>query len=109
MSKLTEYIKELKNNVAQKGNLSEIEIIRYVYINLGKKMDFDLNYTFGNKKEKEKIFQKVIDDEELEKVFEAHTAICKSLSYLLEKILKEFNIDARTIRENNYYNSRRII
>ena len=96
MTALDKYIQELKL-IQSKMNFNEIELIRYIYINLGKKMDFDLNYTFGNRKNKNKIYKKEIDEEELNRIFKIHTAVCKSLAYLQEKILKEFDIDIRTV------------
>lgn len=96
MSELQKYINDLKTRINQKGNLSEIEIIRYIYIDLGKKMNFDLRYTFGNSKEKEKLFNKKVDDENLEKIMQTRIVICKNLSYLMERILKEFDVNIST-------------
>ena len=107
MSKLTEYIDILKENISMKEDMSEIDVIRYVYIDLGRKMDFDLNYTFGNSKLKTKIYNKVVDEEELENIIQTHTAICKSISYLLKRILKEFDVDIKVVREDNMYGGKR--
>lgn len=85
------YISELKENVAQKGNISELEIVRYIYINLGRKMNFDLNYTFGNSREKTKIYN---DTEDLDSLFEKRTVICKSLAIMIRRILSEFGISS---------------
>ena len=63
-------------------------------------MDFDLNYTFGNKSEKQSIYCGGKSEEDLEKAFQTHTAICKSISYMLEKILKEFDIEIQTVKLN---------
>lgn len=99
MSKLTEYIDSLKKDILNSGKMYEEEILRYIYIKLGKKMDFDLNYTFGNSKAKSKIYNTRINEDELSHIVETHTAICKSLSYLFERILKEFNINAITVED----------
>lgn len=107
MSHLKEYIDNLKNRIASKKNMEIVDIIRYVYIDLGKKMDFDLNYTFGNSKAKTKIYEKPINEQELNNIMETHTIICKSLAYLMERILKEFDIDISTAREDNVYNGKR--
>lgn len=107
MSKLTEYIEELKDKINSKGDMSEIDIIRYVYINLGQKMNFDLKYTFGNRDDRNRIYNKMVDDEELEHVFETHTIICKSLAYLLQRILKEFDIDVKVVKEEPVYGEKR--
>lgn len=107
MSKLTEYIEELKDKINSKGDMSEIDIIRYVYINLGQKMNFDLKYTFGNRDDRNRIYNKMVDDEELEHVFETHTIICKSLAYLLQRILKEFDVDVKVVKEEPVYGEKR--
>lgn len=107
MSKLTEYIEELKDKINSKGDMSEIDIIRYVYIDLGQKMNFDLKYTFGNRDDKSRIYNKMVDDEELEHVFETHTAICKSLAYLLQRILREFDVDVKIAKEEPVYGTKR--
>ena len=91
------YIEGLKEAIRQKGDISEIEIIRYIYINLGKIMNFDLNYTFGNRRQKERIYNSRLTQEEIERLFEAKTVICKSLAVMMVRILKEFNIDATVI------------
>ena len=83
------------------GDMSEEEIIRYVYINLGQKMDFDLHYTFGNKQERTKILRRSSSEEALDKAMEDHTIICKSLSYILERILTEFGTSIRTVTAEN--------
>ena len=64
-------------------------------------MDFDLHYTFGDRKERIKILRRENSEEELERAMETHTIICKSLSYLLERILNEFDIKAETVKEEN--------
>ena len=101
MSELEKYIENLKQRISEKGEMSELEIIRYVYIDLGRKMNFDLNYTFGNSKERNKIYYKRIDERELNKILEAQTTICKGLAYLLERILKEFGINIKTEKEHD--------
>ena len=100
MSTLTEYIDYLKDRISQKPNMDELSIIRFVYIDLGRKMDFDLNYTFGNSKEKKEIYDKHVTESELNKALETHTAICKSISFLMQRILREFDVNIKTERED---------
>mgnify|MGYP004690057939 CR=1 FL=1 len=38
--------------------LNDIEKLRYVYIDLGKRFAFDLDFSFGNTKSKQKIYHK---------------------------------------------------
>lgn len=101
MSKLQEYIESLKENVSNLGLKDEREIIRYVYIELGKLMNFNVDYTLGNKKEQNIIYNKYLDEEELEKSFETKIGVCRELSMLLEMILKEFGINIETERSTS--------
>ncbi len=102
MSALKKYIEELKENIAKKGDISEIEIIRYIYINLGRKMNFDLNFTFGNAKQKKMIARSRFNEEELNRAFKKRTIICESLALIFKMILAEFGIKADTEQETNY-------
>ena len=89
MSKLNEYISITKEKTK---NLSDIEKIRYVYLDLGKRFNFDLDFSFGNSKNKQKIYQKSRNEENLNKCMEENKIICKSLSYIFEKVLKSIGI-----------------
>lgn len=52
-----------------------------------------MNYTFGNSKEKEKIYYRKIDDKEMDHILETRTAICKSMAILLKRVLSEFDVN----------------
>ena len=108
MSSLKEYIQELKQHVAQKGNMSEIEIIRYVYINLGRKMRFDLKYIFGTTKYKKHFDEICIDEEKLEKIFETKNIMCKNLAYLFKRIISEFGIECSVEIEMDHTTGKRL-
>lgn len=94
MGALQNYIDGLKKKIAQKEPMSEIEIIRYIYINLGKIMNFNLEYSFGTIRQREKIYNQAINEENLNKAFEDKCVICKNLAYLFKRILAEFGIEA---------------
>lgn len=106
MSKLEEYIEELKNKIKEIPEMSELKIMRYIYIDLGKKINFDLNYVFGNRKTKEKIYNKLIDENELNNILGSKTSICKGLSILYARILIEFGINAKVIVEEESYSNK---
>lgn len=88
--------------------MSEIEIIRYVYINLGRKMNFDLGYTFGNGKQRDIIYHRAIDEKALNEVFEKRTAICKDMAYLMVIVLQEFGIKVTVEQSSDYLQSRHV-
>ena len=60
MSRLSKYIEKVKKYKEQNPNFSEMELIRYVYLDLGKKFSFDINcIPFGNKEKRKKYIEKV--------------------------------------------------
>lgn len=50
MSKMEQYIKKVEEFISKNKDLTEMEIIRYVYLDLGKRFSFNLNFAFGNSK-----------------------------------------------------------
>lgn len=94
MSKLEKYIKEVKRKTE---GYSDIEKLRYVYLDLGKRFAFDLNFSFGNSRMKKEIYDHSGFQEELEKSMEDNTIICKSISYIYEYIVKQLGIKAESI------------
>ncbi|MBE6155048.1 MAG: hypothetical protein E7163_05745 [Firmicutes bacterium] len=105
MNNLIEYIILLKEKTKY---FNELEKIRYVYIDIGSKMTFDLKFAFGNENTKEKIYRSCLYNlEKLNKCYESKTIICKSLAYLLEYVLKSLGINITTLindYEINGYN-----
>ena len=94
MSKLEKYIEEVKRKTE---GYSDIEKLRYVYLDLGKRFAFDLNFSFGNSRRKKEIYDHSGFQEELEKSMEDNTIICKSISYIYEYIVKQLGIKAESI------------
>jgi hypothetical protein len=106
MSKLEEYVENIKKYIAQNEGLTETEIIRYVYLDLGKRFSFDLKFSFGNRSTQKKIYSKGKEKEELEEVMETNIGICKSISYILEYILKKLDVNIITVAISEPYNER---
>lgn len=99
MSKLTEYIEKIRNYISQHEDMTELEIIRYVYLDLGKRLSFNENFLpFGNSKKKQDMYKYHSRElEDLEECMETNKAICKSISYILEYVLKSLGIDIKTV------------
>lgn len=95
MSNLSEYIDKVKRYVLQ-NNLTETESVRYVYLDLGKRFSFNSNFSFGNSKTKKRIYDESRRDDVLEENMKDNIIICRSLSYILEKILKELGVNIET-------------
>lgn len=98
MSNLEKYINNVKQYKNQHPNLSELELIRYVYLDLGKRFSFDVNFLpFSNGKKKQKIYRKGTNVESLDECMESNIVICKSAAYILEYVLKVLGIDISTV------------
>lgn len=100
MSKLKKYIEEVKRKTE---GYSDIEKLRYVYLDLGKRFAFDLNFSFGNSREKKEIYSHSGLPKELEKSMEDNIIICKSISYIYEHIAKQLGIKAESIKAPEDY------
>ena len=104
MNELESYISFIKEKTA---DYSELEKVRYVYIDLGKKMTFDLNFAFGDKYMKEYIYKHCFYNlDDLNEFFKKKTIICKSLALLFQYIVKELGIKITSVNyiEINGYN-----
>lgn len=80
--------------------LNELETLRYIYIYLGKKKQFDVRYYFGNRKTKEKIYMlanQMLEDEKF--LTEKKELICTSISMNLLLLAKVFNITLELITD----------
>ena len=97
MSNLSEYIEKVKEYKKKNQNISEEELIRYVYLDLGKRFSFDLSFSFGNTKTKKRIYANSKKEEDLDKAMESNIIICKSVSYIVEYILKIQLIDNQVV------------
>lgn len=98
MGLLNEYIEQAKEKMQ---DYSDIEKIRRVYVELGEMFQFDINFSFGNAKERMQIYSRGISTENLEKNMENKTVICKSLSYLFEYIMTKLGVSMTTVVEDD--------
>ena len=93
MSSLEKYIEKVKEETK---NFSDIEKLRYVYLDLGKRFSFNLDFSFGNSETKKKIYNKSHKSNELEQSMENNTIICKTSSTIYEYIMKKLGINIKT-------------
>ena len=59
MSKLSDYIEEAKEYIKQNSDMSELDIVRYIYLDLGKRFSFNLDFIFGSTNQKKQIYRDV--------------------------------------------------
>ena len=72
--------------------LNQIEMVRYIYIQLGKYFSYNKKYITSESDEKKReIFDRDIEDIENDKV------VCTSLSRIYERLLKRVGINAKTV------------
>ncbi len=81
--------------------LNELETLRFLYIYIGKRKNFNPEYYFGNSKTKRQIYMlsnKEINNEEF--LTEKRNLICTSISSLFKKVAKEIDLDVDLYTED---------
>ena len=104
MENLDKYIEYIKTKITQ--DMTEEEIIMLVYINLGKQFFFDIDFKFGNRKQKDEIFRNSGSDYKLDEIFQSRKIVCRTSAKIMEYILKHFGINIETeivIDDNQKY------
>ena len=86
MSKLSEYVKKAKQYKLENPNLTEPELIMYVYLDLGLRFNFDQDFFFGGSKNKRRIYDSSNRFNVLDECMEKNIVICKSGSYILQYV-----------------------
>lgn len=101
MNNLDKYIEKKKKELQKKNITEELEIIRYIYLDLGNRFSFNEKFLpFGSSKSKQNLYKyhsRNIAD--LNLCMDTNKVICKSLSYILEYVLKSFDVDIKTVVE----------
>lgn len=91
--KAYEQDEELQEQFGTFESFYETAIIRKVYITLGMRFKFDLNFWFGTRKEKEKIYNQSDNEENIKDSMTEYIENCKLISNLLESIFSNLNIN----------------
>ena len=99
MSNLSEYVEKVKKYQAEHPDLTEAELIMYVYLDLGMKFKFDQDYFFKGTKERKKIYEHSKRLSNLDECLENNKVICRSAAYIMQYILAELGIKARTVED----------
>lgn len=96
--KVKQLVEEIKEQMP--NELNELETLRYIYIYIGKRKNFNPEYYFGNSKTRRQIYMlanREINNDEF--LTEKRNLICTSISSLLKKVAKEFDIDVDLFKE----------
>ena len=99
MCNLDQYVEGIKQYLDNNPNMTEVEIIMYVYLDLAKRLKFDQDFFFGGNKKQKKIYDNARKFNELNDCLECNKIICKSSSYILEYILRKIGINIRTVED----------
>jgi len=99
MNNLDLYVAMIKTKLKENNITKETEMIKYVYLDLGNRFSFDANFIpFGNSKAKQTLYKYHCRNiEDLNECMDKNIAICKSLSYILEYVLKELGVNIKTV------------
>ena len=100
MYEIDKYIKYINNKV-DKSN--ETKLIMQIYIDLGKRLIFDEDFFFGGTKKKKELYFAPHNISYLDKYFKSGKVTCISSAYILNYILKKFDIDSRVVVDNKNF------
>lgn len=92
MDSIDNYIEKVKKETE---GFTEDEVVRYVYMNLGQRLSFNLEFSFGNSKKKREIYSNN-GRRNIAEQLKSNIIICKSASYILERILKAMGVNIET-------------
>lgn len=92
MDSIDNYIEKVKKETE---GFTEDEVVRYVYMNLGQRLSFNLEFSFGNSKKKREIYSNN-GRRNIAEQLKTNIIICKSASYILERILKAMGVNIET-------------
>ncbi len=99
MENIDNYIQQVKEYIKQNPFLTQDMIVRYVFLDLCKRLSFDMDYIpFGNSRKRQQIYKEGFYPLKVDKCLENNKVICNSGSKLLELILLELNIDIKTVK-----------
>lgn len=102
MENIQTYIDKVRDFINKNEDVTEALIIRYVYLDLGKRFSFNPEYIpFGNGKVRQSIYAKAEVPQELDKSFVHSFVICNYISKILTKVLTEFGIDIEECTDPN--------
>lgn len=91
--KYSQLVNLLKQNMPK--NLNDIEIAKYIYIELCKNKSFSIEYNYADEDKKSRIYENTRKEKyNLDDMVAKDEQICLSLAYLYMSLLKEWNINS---------------
>lgn len=96
MSNLEEYVKRMKQYKEQNPGISETQLVRHVYLDLGSKLSFNAEFFYGNSETKKQIYRDGMKKDSIEKSMSDGIAICNSMAFIVRYVLNQLGIEAIT-------------
>ena len=96
MYEIDKYINYIKNKL-DKSN--ETKLIMQIYIDLGLRFTFDEDFFFGGTKKKKELYFAPHNISYLDNLFKSGKVTCVSSAYILDYVLKKFEIDSRVVAD----------
>ncbi len=97
---LDEYVEEIRKKLSELPYVNEDVIAAYVYLSLGEKLSFDIDFLpFGSSKKRQAKYNGCSVLSELEDCMKNEKIICKSLAYIVKYILSKLNIDVSVVTD----------
>lgn len=93
---LGNYINDIKEKIKDM-NLTENELVMYVYIDLAKRFKFNPDFFFANMKTRKSIYNNSFNHEVLNDCMESNTIICRSAAKILEYVLTNLGVKIITV------------
>lgn len=93
MSSIDDYVEKVKKETE---GFSEEEMIRHIYIDLGKRLAFNLKFYLGNSKAKQQVYSHSTKARAGE-ALDQNIIICKDSSYIMEAVLTKLGVNIITI------------
>jgi len=87
MSSIDDYVEKVKKETE---GFSEEEMIRHIYIDLGKRLAFNLKFYLGNSKAKQQVYSHSTKARAGE-ALDQNIIICKDSSYIMEAVLTKYS------------------
>lgn len=93
MSSIDDYVEKVKRETQ---GFSEDEMIRHIYIDLGKRLAFNLKFYLGNSKTRQNVYSQSKRSVAAD-ALDQNIIICKDSSYIMEEILTKLGVNIITV------------
>ena len=94
------YIDSLKEKT-KLMDLTEEELIMYIYIDLGSRLKYDDDFYLSTHRKQKYLYSHSTSIDDINHCFASGNINCRSVSYILYYILKQFNVNVKVVENKN--------